>query len=279
MTNIVPANSIDYSNVDEICGYQMLLCKIFEKSGGFGVGVSSGKEIVMVKREGITWLQLVKGAINKVFEAPITYGRTDEELTLGDIPRILTSYDFLYRICHQEPCFTYVRDIILKVTDRWIKGDKSISSTCVTLLLQKEITRDIRLIPKRYSDFAMSTLGSWVKELNISGRLQDISTEDAYSVISFLLWQNLSVFDVKENDKRRWIETYTLSDSEIDNLDSRALWAYMDFVQNASSFLGESIEEQDEKYNRLISKVASHKDTNRFTCQAIELYLANTISA
>lgn len=35
VTAIPSASGIDYGNVDEVCGYQLLLCKIFERAGGF----------------------------------------------------------------------------------------------------------------------------------------------------------------------------------------------------------------------------------------------------
>lgn len=32
--NIISAADIDYSNIKEICGYQLLMCKIYELEGG-----------------------------------------------------------------------------------------------------------------------------------------------------------------------------------------------------------------------------------------------------
>lgn len=277
--DIPSAKHIDYTNAYEICGYQMLLCEIFERAGGFGVGMSSGKDMIMVRREGLIWLQNVKDAINMALDTPNNSENPTTELTLGDIPRLLASYDFYYRVCHCEPCFTFVRDITLKVADRWVRGNKSITKERVALMLHKEISWDIRSIPKRYVDFAMSMLGSWVKELDSFGRLQNISPEDAYAIVSFLLWQDLFAFGIKDTDKRRWIVTYTLTDNEIDKLDADTLWAYTDFDQRSSSFLCKSVEEQEERYSRLISRLASFPNTDVFTREAIELYLANSITA
>lgn len=267
--NIPSAKDIDYTNVDEICGYQMLLCKIFEKTGGFGVGVASSKEIAMVRREGMAWLQNVGKAIKQILDL-----QANDSLKLGAIPRILVAYDFFYRICHNGPCFAFVRDTVLKVADNWLHGDKSISIACVALLLQKEINRDIRAIPQRYIDFSMSVLESWINELRLYGRLRNLSQADAYSVMSFLLCCNLFAFGVSKDERIKWIETYTLSAGEVDNLDVMTLWEYMDFDQKSSILLGESVTEKDERYDRLISKIAAHPDSDRFSREAIKLYLA-----
>ena len=272
--NIPSAKDIDYTSVDEICGYQMLLCKLFEKAGGFGIGFASSKEIAMVRREGMTWLQNVEEAIKRILYSPGTNDKVVKRLTLGAIPRILTSYDFFYRVCHSGPCFTFVRDTALKVADNWVHGDKSISTACVTLLLLKEIERDILAIPQRYIDFSMRVLDSWIKELRSFGRLQNLSSADSYSVMSFLLLCDLFAFGVSRAERIQWIETYTLSVGEIDKLDAMTLWAYMDYDQKSSIFSGESITIQDERYVRLISKIAAHPESNRFSREAIELHLA-----
>lgn len=277
--NIPSDSDIDYTNVDEICGYQMLLCKIFEKAGGFSVGIASSKEIIMVRREGMIWLREVKAIINKILsdsisEATAIPNSSFHTPNLNDVPRLLASYDFFYRVCHRGPCFTFVRDTTLKTVDCWINGDKTISKARVALLMLKEINRDIRTIPQRYLDFGMRTLESWINELRHYGRMQNLSQEDSYSVISFLLWYDLRVFGVSKVERLRWIEKYTLTESEIENLDVRTLWSYMDFDQRMSVLLGKSIEEQDERYTRFISKIATHPDTNRFLREAIELDLA-----
>lgn len=276
--NIPFAKDIDYTNVDEICGYQMLLCKIFEKAEGFSVGIASSKEIITVRREGLIWLREVKDIINNILTASLSEEDVPQTspLTpnLNDVPRLLASYDFFYRVCHRGPCFTFVRDTTLKTVDCWTNGDTSISIARVALLMLKEINRDIRAIPQKYVDFGMRVLESWINELWCYGKLQNLSQEDSYKVMSFLLWYDLYVFGVSKDERIKWIETYTLSESEIENLDVRTIGAYMDFDQRASNFLGKSIEEQDERYTWFISKIANHIETNRFLREAIELDLA-----
>lgn len=267
--NIPFAKDVDYSNVDEICGYQMLLCKIFEKSGGFGKGAASSNEIAMVRREGITWLQNVEETIKRILNS-----KGDEGRKLGAVPRLLTSYDFFYRVCHYSPCFAFVRDTTLKVVDRWAQGNKSISKAAIALLLQKEIDRDIRSIPHRYIDLSMRVLESWINDLRLHGKLQNLSQAESYSVIGFLLRSDLFAFGVSRAERIKWIERYTLTADEIDRMDVETMWAYMDFDHKAAHIKGESDADQEERQVRFITKIASHPDSDPFSRQAIALYLA-----
>ncbi len=57
---IPTAFGIDYGNVDEVCGYQLLLCKIFERVGGFNHPQVSNATIREVQREGRIWLSEVR---------------------------------------------------------------------------------------------------------------------------------------------------------------------------------------------------------------------------
>ncbi len=274
--NIISAKDLDYSSVGEICGYQLLMCKIFERAGGFGRGATcSRKEISIVKREGLVWLQNVKKTIGKIVEGAIRKDLEDARLTLGDIPRLLNSYDFFYRVCNNGPCYDFVREITLKTADRWAKGDKTISESQVALMLQKEINRDISTIARRYIDFSMSVLCSWVDDLRMYGKIRNISQEDSYFVIGSLLWQDLFTFGVKKEDKVRWIGTYALDESDIECLDMNALWAYINFEQKATSFLGNSFNELDDRYVHLINRISLSPEINRFAKEAIELEMAN----
>lgn len=144
ITDIPSARTVDYCDADEICGYQMLLCKMFEKAGGLGTGRVSDKEIAAIRREGMSWLKEVRGHIDDLFSSTVTPDKEKSRLALGDLPRILGSYDFFYRICHGAPCFGYLRKLRMMAADRYVKGDRSISQVQVALMLLAEIKRDIR---------------------------------------------------------------------------------------------------------------------------------------
>lgn len=272
--NIPEADSIDYGNSDEICGYQLLLSKMFELAGGLNVPSTSNREIISIQREGLIWLNKVKGVISSLFMSSIPPDTTDLKINLGDIPAIIGAYDFLYRVCHGSPCFDFIKDIRFKTANRWVKGDRSISEAQVALMLRREINRDIRKVEERYLNFSGSVMDSWINDLNIYGTLKGLSSEDAYQVLDFLLRSDLFAFGVKKEDKLKWIRTYSLSDVAIDRLDTGAFWAYSGFEQSAAFIVGKSLSEQDEQYTRFLSRILAHPDLNRFIREAITLELA-----
>ena len=272
--HIPSAKSIDYESVEEICGYQLLLCKMFEMAGGLEIPRVSSRETIAIKSEGIVWLHKVKGIIESLLNSPVISGKSDSGIVLGDIPNILSSYDFFYRICHGSPCFDFIKNIRLKAANRWLKGDKCISEAQVAIMLCKEISRDIRKIEQRYIDFSGSVMASWIMDLKIIGMLRGMTFEDTYRVLEYLLRDDLFAFSVNKDEKFKWIKTYTLSDSEIENLDVDSLWAYMGFAQAASFQYGKSRTDNEELYTRLLSKILVHPDSNRFIRETISLELA-----
>jgi len=272
--NISSADSIDYGNAHEICGYQMLLCKMFENAGGFDLPSVSDKKTLAIRREGMTWLRNVKDIIEGLLSSPIDTDESDRNITLGDIPGILGSYDLLYRVCHGGTCFDFIRDIRFRAANRWARGDKSISETEIALMLCKEINRDIRKIEQRYLDFSGRVMTSWTEDLRTYGRLRGLTFKDAYHVLDFLLKDDLFAFGVRKEDKLRWIRVYILTESEIDRLDVDNLWAYMIFEQTASFLYGKSSSEQEDKYVRFLSKIHSHPETNRLIRETLSLELA-----
>lgn len=272
--NIPLAESVDYANADEICGYQLLLCKMFEQAGGLNIPTASNKETSAIRREGLTWLRNVKGIIENLFLSPITPDSSCVKIILGDIPDILGSYEFFYYVCHGRLCSDFIKDIRFKTANRWLDGDKSITEAQVALMLRKEINRDIRKIEQRYLDFSGSVMTSWITYLRIYGNLKDMTCLDAYRVLDFLLRDDLFAFGVNKEDKLKWLKAYTLSESEIDRLNLDNLWAYMRFNQASAFLVGKKISEQGEQYTRFLSKILAHPDTNRFVREAIELELA-----
>lgn len=173
-------------------------------------------------------------------------------------------------------CLDYIRELRLKIADKWIKGDKSESQAIVVLELHQEIDRDIRKVPQRYADFAMRVAGSWGDEVMTYGRFGNMPLEEMYLILTFLLGQDLFAYGIKKVDKLKWIESYSLSDADLVNLDVNTLWTYMTFNQSAIRLNEASIEEEDEQYpppfgieNSITSKGKSiYPQCNRIgTCQ------------
>lgn len=268
--DIVPASAVDYGCVDEICGYQMLLCKMYERAGGFRISCQASRTALVIRQEGAGWLSEVR----KIMESLISYIPGNTPLSLGDMPRLSDSYDLFHRVCHGAACPDYIRQIRLETADSFLKGDRSITQAAVTLMLEKEIRKDIRAIPPRYIDYVGTVMSSWIDDLSQYGKLRNMDAEESYLALNTLLDQDLTVFGVATCDKLEWIESYTLPEAETDKLDINSHWTYMAFVQTAMRLTGAPMDQADEQYLRIVSKIASHPQANQFVRQAIELELA-----
>ena len=180
--DIVSANDINYGNADEICGYQMLLSKMFEHAGGFDIPRKTNAISREIQSQGLIWLRNVKMIMKGILSSSNT-----TKLTLKAMPRLIESYDFLYRICNGTRCLDYIREVRFKTIDSFAKGNKDISQTAVILMLNEEISRNITSTPQRYFDYIGRITAKWVNELIDSGKLSDMSIEDVYLTLGFLL--------------------------------------------------------------------------------------------
>ncbi len=275
--HIPDARTIDYTNVDEICGYQLLLCKIFEREGGFDLPRKTNAAIIGVQAQGQIWLKHVKTIIDSLQSSAVT----SSAITLASIPRLLASYDMFYRICNGSPCFDYLRDVKLKTADKWLKGNKTISNTDVILLLLSEADRDIRTLDKRFYTYAISAVGEWIEELSCNGKFIDTQLPEAYRRLAYLLRQDLFVYlDSKEQPKikARWIKEYTLSDAQLGDLATSDLWSYLAFANTASN-LRSNMSDNKLSYEQIITKLASRPDIHPYYRQGIQLDLTYRKSA
>lgn len=272
----VPAASdVNYSDSDEICGYRLLLCKMFERAGGFSHPLKTSSTIRMIQAQGLVWLKEVRRVIDDFFNSPIQPDGTDSGITLNDISDLLGSYDFFYRVCNGSPCFDYLRKVRLKTADRWIRGDKSASQTYIALGLLKETDRDIRTMERKYTSYAISIMGNWIDELCTYRKFRDIPAHEAYDRLTYLINTDLlAYFNNEAAVKAKWIKSYMLSNNEIDALDTATLWSYIGFAGTVAMLSRSSHEEQDAQYVRLFSKLAGRPDLNPYYREALEIDLA-----
>lgn len=206
---ILSAFEIDYSNVEEICGYQLLMCKIFESEGGFSNTFRPNAKTREIQIQGCVWLKKVKSVIDDIVAGQSAYH------TLSAIPRLLSAYDLYCRICKGESADDYIRSVRLKTVDLWAKGDKSISETDIVIELLKEVRRDNRTLDRKYSTFALRSLGDWVKELMQYGTFRNTPSDEAYARLRCVIDHDLFAYlDPKTEaaEKARWIKSYKLSD-------------------------------------------------------------------
>lgn len=263
--NIISAADIDYSNIQEICGYQLLMCKIYEREGGLYYPARRNATIREVEAQGRIWLEKVKGILDDIVSGKST------TFTLAAIPKLLNAYDFYYRICNGESANDYIRGIRLSTAGLWAKGNKSISETDLVLELLKEVKRDNRTLDRKYSMFALGVLGDWVKELISYGEFRNIPKAEAYARLNYIIDDDLFAYlgnKEESSAKAWWISTYSLSEAELDTLDAETLWAYIGFAQSAL-FFNRKFDEFEDQYVRLLSKLASLDGTHHFLCEAI----------
>jgi len=265
--DIVPATDIDYSNIDAICGYQLLLCKLFERAGGFDYPPVTNATIREVQKQGSIWLRKVR-----FFIADILDGKVND---LAAMPDLIIAYDFFYRVCNGTPCYDYLREVKLKTVDHWLKGDKSISDTDVVLLLLSETDRDIRSLEKRYSDFAFSALGEWIDELTRYGRFIDIPLAEAYKRLTYILKDDLFAYlgrkEKQDAAKMIWTQKYALENPCL--LDTRTLLRYIGFILTANQRGYYTSEPEDDLYCHLWSDYISRPEVNSFFREALDLDL------
>lgn len=266
---IPSAHDVDFSDVDSVCGYQFMLCRIFGLQGGFRLPKVTNRQILLIQTQGLTWIREVKRLISDILE-----GRS---MSLAAIPALLDSYDLIHRISKDAEDTRYIRDVRLRTVDRWLKGDKSIPRTDVVLEILKELHRDGASMPDRYATFALQTVGDWVDHLNGHGGFGTLPVPEIYDRLTCLIRTDLSAYlgSRDQNDcKRRWIATYTLTDEELALLDTPALWAYIAFARSASYFLKHPAADTSRQHTRLLHLLTSRPDLHPFYREAIELDLS-----
>ncbi len=270
MMTIPPANRINYSDHREVCGYQMLLCKIYEREGGFNRQPKPNAVLRNAVAEGRIWLREVRNTISAILEAPTGCPMSGA----GVIPALLVSYDVLHRICNGSPCFDYLRSVRLKTVERWMKGDRSISQTDVVLMLVAEARRDSQTLADRYSDYCIGQLEQWIEELTCHGMFMDIPLNEAYKRLNYLLGNDLSSFTGQrnqENIKRRWVDAYT--GFEMSDLDADTYLEYISFILTATRTGFFDREAGEEQYIHHLSTLITRPDLHEFYKEALQIGL------
>lgn len=273
--NTIPAAAdIDYTDVDAIYGYHLLLGKICEMQGGLDCPPVNNATVREIRKQGQCWLREVKALVGSILSSPIPQVMPVIP-NLGDMPELVHAYDLMYRITNGTPCYEYLRMVKLKTADRWIKGDRSISGTDVALLLLSEVDRDIRSLDSRYSDYALGVLDSWVDDLDRNGRFTDTPLSEAYTRLTYLLRTDLFVYygdkDSQDKAKLRWVREYILPDHA--DLDIHTLSRYIPFIITANRKGLFQSGHVDELYCGMWSDYISRPEVHPFFRQALEMDL------
>lgn len=261
-TYIPKAVDIDYSNVEEVEGYSIYLCKLYERAGGLNYPHKSTRETRALEAELSFWCKVVE----ELFEtAP-----------LCDIPTHLMSYDLPYRIVHQgPPPVSKMRKISLGAVQRWAKGDKSISTTRIAQLVSVDVHGDIKTLEKKYCMFYFGTIDDWVKELMRFGKFRNVPLSECFTRLRLLLSEELfgqyGSGDAASIAKRKWVDKYRVEDITL--LDTPTLREYIGLAMADARLRHISLEDQETEYIRLFTELQSRPDLNPHHRQAITLDL------
>ncbi len=267
------ATSIDYSDAEEICGYQMLLAKLYEKCGGFSHTTRTDGNLRHLDRQAEIWLRGVRQTIDGIFAGQST------SLTLGNIPELLASYKFVDRLYNGKPSIDYLKRVRLATVKRWIKGDTSIPATDAALLIAEEIRHDIHNLDDRYSTYYFQVEERWVDELMVYGRFKSISLREAYVRLRALFHRDLYVYlgsGEQRGFKQKLVETYRLTD--FSGIDTITLWAYIGFMRTATRLGFSTCDDPDEQYVELFSTLSTRPDLHPFYKQAIAIDLERYVA-
>ncbi len=268
MYKIPHISEVDFSDIDAICGYQFMLCKIFEREGGFQLPLVMNNSIREVQSQGLIWLKEIRILLDDIL--------ISKRMNLSVIPDLLESYDFFFRVCHGKDDSEYIREIRLKTVNCWIKGDSSISRTDVVLELLKEINRDNRTLKNRYSSYALQISGEWIEDLVRYGKFQEITLLEAYHRLSYLIKENLFAYLGNKEQfeyKTRWIKIYTLTEVELEKLDTPTLTAYINFAKSVAQFEQRNLQDITTQYHHLLTHLSSRPDIHPFLHETLEIEL------
>ncbi len=259
---------LDYSDVEAVCACQHLLCKIYEYEGGLDYPPVRNYVTRQVILRGKTWLKKVEALINQILECEAP------KLNLAIIPKLMESYDFLYRICFGKTRQGYFALIKSRLTAKWLMGNKSISQTEIVVMLLTEIYSGSQSIEMRYVEYALGIMESWIEELTKCGKFTNSTFLEDYQRLTFLLAHDLSAYlgnKYQHDIKKQWINKYSLFEDRLRTLSASELGHYIAFATTASTILEKSINECYFTEIQLTTLLASHPTIHPYTRQALDL--------
>lgn len=275
--NIPPAGEVDFANASEICGYQHLICRLFDLAGGYDVPLKSNPAIREIELQSCLWTDKVKTLIDSLISGIRVLG-----MTIGDIPRLTSSYGAMHQIGYGFPCTDYIRQISITIADLWAKGNRNVTETDVVLGLAREANRDIGAMDKKYAHFAYSAIDRWIDQLSQRSVGSKIPFGERYARLAYLLNDNLYAYlgtIGQAKAKRQWIIDYSLSESQLNKLSASDLQHYIYFVNAASTTSPSGALITYSEYKNILAKLIAHSNTDRYTSQAAEIDIATIQTA
>ncbi len=271
------AATLDYTNVDEICSYQLLLCKLYERAGGFSYQHKTTPEIAEIRKQGSIWLRHVRPILNNIGENDDNSDNNenvDNAIPLSAIPDLLESYIILHLICRSWNDIDYYRKVRLVTVSRWVAGDKSITGTGIVTLLWPLIESNPLAVERRYIDFCTRSLQQWIKQLSAYGTFTDITPVETYRRLQYIISHDLYAYipggKLAEGTKKaEWAATHEVT--LLQDLDTPTLLAYLPFATTATL---RGYFKIPDTLSRLHNELAGRSDLHPYYRAALEMELA-----
>lgn len=266
LTLVIPnATDLDYNNAEEVYAYHLLLGKYFERYGALDSPRANTPVVRMLDRQADYWLQEVERLL---CEAPVK-----------QIPELIDAYRFISIASRRRNATEFCNKVRTDTVNRWLKGDRSLTSAQIVCLLWQMIISNPNKADRRYMDYCLTSLTSWVNELRRFGRFRNLPLCEAYRRLDFILRQDLFAFipGGKQEEKRvktLWAKSHMVKD--LTSLDTPTLLAYIPFERTLVYQELHPMESIEASYERLWSELATRPDLHPLYRKAIEIDLSPT---
>lgn len=262
------ASTLDYTNAVEVCAYQLLLCKLYERAGGFNYQHKITPKIAEIRKQGCIWLSHVRPLLNNIVD------NAENAISLSAIPDLLESYIILHLICRCWNDIDFYRKVRLNTVSRWLAGDKFLSGTRIVTLLWPLIESNPLAVERRYIDFCTRSLQQWIKQLSVCGTFTDITPVETYQRLQYIIRHDLYAYIpggklAEDAKKAEWAAAHEVT--LLQDLDTPTLLAYLPFAITAT--LRGYFKKNTSLYN-LYTELARRPDIHPYCRTALEMELA-----
>lgn len=263
--NLPSASRLNYTDTDEVYSYFLLLEKYRERFGGLTAPRGNSPVLNSLDREAAYWLKKVERILT---DGPISA-----------VPPLLDAYDLAYRICWHRPATEFNKTVRCATVQRWLKGERTLSSTDIMLLLWPLVVSDYTTVDSRYREYCSSVYDSWMNELLENGSFRhDTPSGDVYRRLVHILGKDLFAYvaggkAAQEKCKRKWTETYRVTD--LTRLDTPTLRVYIPFAITASRLGYLPANDRQSDYNTLLAELVSRTDLHPLYREALKIECEN----
>lgn len=259
---IPDCRQVNFSDIDEICGFAHLLMAEFQEAGAFDfVNPVNSRELTLLRRAGEEWIKQVERLLP----------------TLPSCNRleILTYYKAIYiPACSSQAPFSYIAPWILKAFDERIKGDQSIASTLLFPFVDEAILKGERSFLERPLKWRSLMLDHWFK-LALSPSFMKSPDAERIGIATQLLLADMFMFVSDQTTwKKRLVRQILPLFDRIDELSTTVLMSLLPFLgAMRPEIMPQSV--ADSHAQRIRRVLVRRTDLSRFHREAFEIELTD----